>query len=172
MRKILLAITLLILLFAISYIKSVRGDSSRKADLLEGQRESSRLLQTKENQIDSLKLVAGNNELAYADSLTKQRQDYQREIDSLNFAFAARWDEIEKLEQQQKSAAKKAVNLVLEKNKRILDYYKRRYQGLPKDLSVYERKIALNEIREETAGKFRITLSELESIRSQNKLGY
>jgi len=179
MRKILLATMLLILLFAISYIKSVRGDSSRQAYLLEEQNESSRILQIKENQIDSLQLVAGSNEVAFADSLTKQRQDYQKEIDSLNAAIASGADEIGKLKQQQKMAAKKkkpaaksVSKQTIDKNKRIMDYYKKRYLNLPEDLSAYERRIALNEIREETANKFKISLSKLKLLRSQSKLGY
>lgn len=178
-RKILLAVTLLVLLLAISYIKSVRGDSSRQASLLEGQEKSSRLLQSKENQIDSLRVVAGNLELAMADSLTKQRQSHQRDVDSLARTIEASNTQIEKLKQAQKkpatkkkSTATKPKNPTLEKHKSILKYYRKRYIDLPVDLSDYERKVALNEIREDTAKRFKITLSELRSIRTKNKLGY
>jgi len=178
-RKILLAVTLLVLLLAISYIKSVRGDNSRQANLLEGQKKSSRLLQSKENQIDSLRVAAGNLELAMADSLTRQKQGHQRDVDSLVRTIDASNKQLEKLKQaQKKPAAKKKSTAVepknpaLEKNKKILKYYKKRYSDLPGDLSDYERKVALNEIREDTSRRFKITLSELKTIRARNKLSY
>jgi len=54
----------------------------------------------------------------------------------------------------------------------ILSYYKKRYRALPKDLSPYEKRVALAEIRDETAQKFSIPLSELDEIRTDNELDY
>ena len=48
----------------------------------------------------------------------------------------------------------------------------KRYRNLPKDLTAYERRVALSEIREESADKFRITVAELNRIRKANKLTY
>ena len=58
------------------------------------------------------------------------------------------------------------------KHKEILAYYKQRYQGLPNDLSAYERRIALSEIRQESADKFKISVTELNNIRKTYKLSY
>ncbi|MEE8575903.1 MAG: hypothetical protein V3T31_01490, partial [candidate division Zixibacteria bacterium] len=51
----------------------------------------------------------------------------------------------------------------------ILTYYRGRCDELPKDLSAYEKRIALAEIREDTAEKFKITLDDLTTLREKNK---
>ena len=45
-------------------------------------------------------------------------------------------------------------------------------EKITKDLSEYEHRIAVNEIREETAAKFSITVTELNKIRNKYKLSY
>ncbi|MEA1980558.1 MAG: hypothetical protein U9N54_06255, partial [candidate division Zixibacteria bacterium] len=63
-------------------------------------------------------------------------------------------------------------NEINTKHQQILTYYKDRFKKLPADLSNYERRISLNEIKEETAQKFEISLVELKNIRAKYKLKY
>jgi hypothetical protein len=56
--------------------------------------------------------------------------------------------------------------------KDILAYYKQQIDKLPGDLSDYERRVALREVREETAEKYAITVKRLNEIREQYSLDY
>jgi hypothetical protein len=71
-----------------------------------------------------------------------------------------------------KTATATKSDATSQKHKEILAYYKQRYQGLPNDLSAYERRIALSEIRQESADKFKISVTELNNIRKAYKLSY
>ena len=54
----------------------------------------------------------------------------------------------------------------------ILTYYQKKYRELPKDLSPYERRVALAELRENTARHFSIPISRLNDLRKEHKLDY
>jgi hypothetical protein len=131
--------------------------------------------------LDSLSQAIDQYEVALTDS---QRVWEQRNLalsDSLGDEISERDDKIASLTDKQQdlqkelaAAEKKAVNTAPKKytHQEILAYYKKKYKALPPDLSPYEKRIALAEIREESARKFSISLSELDKIRASNNLAY
>ena len=71
-----------------------------------------------------------------------------------------------------KLATKSSKPSTESKHREILNYYKKAVGDLPGDLSAYERRVALSEIRNDTARKFAITISQLNSLRKENNLDY
>jgi len=116
--------------------------------------------------------------VAFADSLVKKDISYQSRIDSLEGVVDKQQKQISSL--ASKTTAKPAATIskttsaktTLSKHEKILTYYKKRFTNLPKDLSDYEKRIAVKEIREETSLKFSISLQELKQIREKYKLTY
>jgi type II secretory pathway pseudopilin PulG len=178
MKKVLLAVILLALVLAVSYIKSVRNSESRGEAYREGKAESARQLSDYELQMDSMRQAMGEKELAFADSMMRAQVGYKSEIDSLDDLVIARnkriWDLKSQLSKtsKPKSTSRKVSDSVSKEHERILSFYKKRYKSLPTDLTDYEKKVAINEIREETAQKYAITLAELKSLREKHKLNY
>lgn len=178
MKKILLAVLLLALVVTVSYIKSVRNAESRDTAYREGKTQAATQLSDYEHQVDSLRLALGKKEVAFADSMVRTRADYQSEVDSLSDVVATRdkriWDLKSQLSKtsKPKPTSRKVSNSVSKKHEQILSYYKKRHKSLPTDLTDYEKKVAVNEIREETARKYTITLAELKSLREKHKLNY
>ncbi len=180
MKKYVLAIVLLVVLLVISYVKIVRQATKEEEAYNSGVRASQNELVRSSNKIDSLIESAGNREVAFADSITATHRMYQSKLDSINNALVAKETTIVKLKGDLKKvrkgkgnskpsqASKKKSSL----HQRILASYQKRYEALPLDLSEYERKVALAEIRQETAKSFNISLSELRRIREANKLKY
>lgn len=58
------------------------------------------------------------------------------------------------------------------RHRELLAYYKKRYDTLPSNLTEYERKVAISEIRQETASKYLITIAEFNRIRELHKLNF
>lgn len=180
MKKILLAVILLALVVTVSYIKSVRKDEGRDTAYREGKTQSAAQLSDYEHQVDSLRLALGEKEVVFADSMVRARADYQSDMDSLSDVVDARdkriWDLKSQLSKtskpKPKATSRKVSSSVSKKHEQILSYYKQRYKRLPTDLTDYEKKVAVNEIREETAQKYTITLAELKSLREKHKLNY
>ena len=180
-RKILIAFVFLAILSGLSYLKT-SYDFSRKDALvekakteltLENQDETDRYT----NSIDSLGTMLASNESSYNESLDVQKKDYETQLDSLEDVIDLQSAKITTLDKKIASkttttAQKKRKPKQLSQHEKIYRYYKKRYTQLPQDLSSYEQKIALSEIREETASKFTISLSELSKIRKEYKLNY
>jgi hypothetical protein len=116
--------------------------------------------------------MMAERDLAIADSLVKKDQTYQATIDSLKNALDKEKTATKNLASMPTTVKKTTPEPTISKHEKILTYYKKRYANLPNDLSQYELKIALNEIREETSQKFAISLKELKDIRQKNKLSY
>ena len=176
MKKILLIALLLVLIIAVSYVKTLREKEQKQTAFNAGVEQSQEVLSDYKNQTDSLLSLVEQKDKAYTDSLKNIDLSYQTEIDSLSNVLKEKESAITTLTQKtqekapvtQKSTGAKTLSL----HEKILTYYKDRYTNLPGDLSTYEKKIALNEIREETADKFKITLAQLNKIRKDNKLNY
>lgn len=177
MRKVLLVAALLALVVAVSYIKTAREHSLREDRYDRGFREGIQTSDQNVKEADSLRSAIAQQQLTFTDSLVNMEKNHRSEVDSLGGVIDKKDEAINTLKSGSSSAAtaKKvdsASNETISKHEEILKYYKKRFAQLPKDLSEYEKRIAANEIREETSLKFAISLSELREIRKKYKLSY
>lgn len=165
----------------LSYVKTLRNTNKRTEAFEKGKVVAGNELIQFKDRVDSLKIELGSKEVALADSIVKNKQFYQLYIDSLETNNSSLEDSISGLAKKliakvkqpvSKKSNSKIVNKTNNKHQKILSYYKDRYKKLPSDLSDYERRIALNEIKEETAQKFKISLAELRNLRNKFKLKY
>lgn len=176
MKKIALAILLLILLVAISYLTSMRSQTKLQTRYDQGYEQGSQTAAQATKRADSIGSATDKAIATYRDSLETVRTARERETDSLKSVLAEKDSAISTLKQKAKSAkapkngAKPVSTQANLNHSQVLDYYKRRLNELPKDLSDYERKVALNELRDETAKKFSITVGELDKIRQKDTL--
>lgn len=182
MKKLFLALFLLVLLVGISYVKKTRQDEKVADAHRSARQELSLELSEKEGQIDSLAFLAGQQQVQWADSLIKKDADHWRQVDSLENVIEKKSDSLGSMEAKvhklqdanKKSSADSKSSAATSKSRHesILALYKEKHKALPTDLSAYERRVALAEIREETARKFSISLAELDRIRARYKLKY
>ena len=177
LKKIIIGIFIIALLIALSYLKTIRENNEKKSAYKRGQGDTELTINNYKQDIDSLNQAIRKQELTFTDSIVQNDNNYQKEIDSLNKEIDDQSREINSLlkkvrTSQQNSQKKTSSSKTLSKHEKIYQYYKKRYTSLPKDLSSYEKKIVINEIREETAQKFSISLSELEQIRKKYNLNY
>ncbi len=179
MKKVLLLVVLLALLLGVSAIKTYREHQQRQASYEKGEKSGSKELAQLQEVADSLQLASGSREVVFGDSLTKLAKQYRGNLDSLEDVIDSQQAAIQSLNKKVAVATTKAqaankapAQSALSAHEKILDYYKKRYADLPGDLSDYEKKVAVNEIREETAKRFSISIAELEKIRQANNLNY
>lgn len=187
MKKLLLGILLLAALLAITYLKSVR-DSERQAEaFLEGREAGVRLTQEDQADLDSLSDLLNQERTtlteyrtALADSLVERDLLYSQTVDSLMTRIESLQSEIAQLGERaladnsasgdsgvsQEDTSSKASHTS------ILNHYRLAMSKLPADLSAYEHRVAVNEVRFETATKFDITVNRLNKIREIYKLDY
>lgn len=180
-RKILIAFVLLICLAGFSYVKTYREHTKldavyekAKIEIADSTKGEAQKLA---GSIDSLDNLLASKEETYQETISSQSEEFKTQIDSLENIIDNQSAKISKLNQQtaqktQTSTPPKKVSTQLSQHEKVYRYYKQRYANLPKDLSEYEKKIALSEIREETANKFSISLTELSKIRKEYKLNY
>ena len=177
MKKFLLAILLLILIAAVSYFKAVR-DRDKSADSFESGRKSSEMKALAlAGDIDSLKHYIGQQNVTLAESLTIQQKAYLKELDSLANLVDDKDFRITELNKKLKQASKKKSSALSskpksDKHQELLAYYKKQFESLPGDLTNYERKVALTEIRQETARKYSMSIADLNKIREKNNIDY
>ncbi|MFH1687129.1 MAG: hypothetical protein ABIE70_06350 [bacterium] len=193
LKKIILSVALLGVIVAISYVKTVKGSRSEVVESVSenpvGSVEADvQPFERYQETLDSLRqVVASNDEVARSRHLT-----YAQQIDSLfdvldsvecvlhdrDEDLAAADTAIEETAQPQTNQTEPAkkpqpkVNQRQELERKVVDYYKSQYSDLPQDLTDYERKVALYEVRLQTAREFNITLSRLKEIRQANGLSY
>ena len=173
MRKILLGIILLGLVIGVSYLKNVRALERDQEATEEGRLEAQTEIAEQVQQVDSLKVVLGEKEVEHANAMTSREVEHSSEVDSLYDVIEAQEKKLAaepKPASTQMPATEKKRQPTLEE--KVLSHYKKQYQTLPQDLSSYERKIALGELREETAAEFKISLEKLHKIRKDNNLTY
>lgn len=176
MKKLALAFVLLILLVGISYVSSMRSQAKLKQKYDQGFATGSKESVEATRRADSVSGAMNDAIQRYRDSLEATRSYYGDQSDSLQALLAQKDSEITSLKQKARStkstktATKPASTQAKLNHTQILDYYKRRLNDLPKDLSDYERKVALNELRDETAKRFSITLAELDKIRQNDSV--
>ena len=180
-RKILIAFVLLICLAGFSYVKTYREHAKQNELYEKAKQEIAEKTKTETStfvsSIDSLDNLLATKEESFKDSISNQSAEYQAQLDSLENIIDNQSAKITKLSQRpvqktQAATTTKKQPTQLSQHEKVYRYYKQRYTDLPKDLSEYERTIALSEIREETASKFSISLTELSKIRKEYKLNY
>jgi hypothetical protein len=184
MRKALLVITGIILLavvIGVSYYKSVRNETRTLEAYEQGKQEEAATREQYRARLDSLTYLIEQQRDEHNQSVWMREMAYRLTYDSLLKALEESYTREDSLKNELASLKKRGkksnarISPSVRKSSRheqILSYYRKRYQSLPKDLSPYERRVALAEIREETAQKFSITLQELDEIRRTGKLDY
>jgi hypothetical protein len=176
MKKAAIAFILLVTVLGVSYLNAIRDKAREKDEYRQGFSQGAAETQVATDRADSLANLAATYRLSYRDSLTTAESLRAVERDSLTGLLSEKDQQIAQLQEKARSAAARQKSVRKEsgssnlKHSQILDYYKRKLAGLPKDLSQYERTVALAEIREETIQKFSITGAELEKIRQSGKI--
>ncbi len=177
MKKLLLGIVLIVVLVAISWVKVSRDREREAASRLEGLKVGAAKIEQQQGKIDSLASLVGKQDSSIVESLAVRDSLLDSVTDSLSGVIESQGERIEQLKQEkyersasppvpEKSAPKKAAH------KDILAFYKQEIEKLPPDLSDYERRVASEEIREETAKRFSITVKRLDEIREMYELDY
>ncbi|MCD6250157.1 MAG: hypothetical protein J7J98_07510 [candidate division Zixibacteria bacterium] len=186
MKKLLLGLFLLAALIAVSYLKMER-DSEREAQaFIDGHDIGSRNAELAMIDVDSLEKLIDQKateviELrsAMTDTLVERDNFYTQTVDSLSAIIEAGQKEIASLEKQvasggleAKDSSSKIKVASKASHREILKHYKLAVAKLPADLSAYEYRVAVAEVRSDTATKFNITVVRLNEIRDANNLDY
>jgi len=178
-KKLLLAILLIVLILGASYLKTVLDEN--KIDQIEREvaRKSTDQLRDLKVSIDSLQSGMERTKMVLVDSIRLLKATCTRETDSLNDLLVAQSRGIKQASSVPNSdtaGGKLAANTSrldsLDFHHKVLVYYRKRYEALPGDLSRYESRVALSEIRQETALRFNISIDDLNEIRNKNNLDY
>ncbi|MBD3333287.1 hypothetical protein GF356_10595 [candidate division GN15 bacterium] len=185
MRKLMLIMTALVLLalvLGVSYIKALRADSEQDAMYSQTSEELNKRLQDSLGQhrqvLDSVKQATAQQQLDFLTVINRAALQHRADIDSLSSQLERKdslLDSISSRSQSTESDNRQVLSAKEQQRQReqkIIEHYKKRYHSLPNDLSAYERKVALGEIRSETADKFGLSMSELESLRKKYELTY
>ena len=174
MKKITLAVVLLLLIVGVSYLQVSRQDNREKALYQDGFQTGAEKANRLAVEVDSLRQVVDSQEVAFSGQLRDSEQVYTGIIDSLKNAVSSREQKIASLKKETSSLPKKTStkSKTSDKHTQILSYYKKRFSQLPNDLTSYEKRVAVSEIRQETAQKFSISTDELNKIRKKNNLKY
>ncbi|HPM37057.1 MAG TPA: hypothetical protein PK186_05815 [candidate division Zixibacteria bacterium] len=187
MIRAIFSVFLVAVILWVSYLKVSREHDKQQLAYAAGRQEVGKELATSRQEAESLRTAMGEKELAFGETLMTRDAVYQKLVDSLGGTIDTLSTALEKTRAQLKSsrttaakpkssgagaAAEGASAQKSSQHERILAYYNQKFQSLPKDLSTYEQKVALAEIREETARKFSISLAELNRIRAEHKLEY
>lgn len=178
MKKLLLAFLLLILLAGVSYLKVMRDQSSDTKAFENGKKATEDASLEVRAEADSLADLLNKTKSELSDSLAARDELAGSVQDSLLTEISERDKTINSLESDKEklaAQARKAQQATARKSNtnqhhEILAHYKKMVEKLPSDLSDYERKVALNEISQETAKKFSITQTQLERLKRDNGL--
>ncbi|HOP06838.1 MAG TPA: hypothetical protein PLF13_06050 [candidate division Zixibacteria bacterium] len=168
MKKLLLALLLFAIIIGISYIKARRGNAMVGSSTSNHNQTDVVELWAYEHAVDSLKYLINQQDIKHQKDLQRNQMETQHQIDSL----------IRLLEQSETTHSNTEIESkgpspeeVLHRQQ-ILDHYRKLYRALPRDLTQYEMRVALYEIRLKTAEEFEISLEELKAIRSEAGLSY
>ncbi len=178
MKKLLLIVLMLALIVGVSYVKIMRDRDRHDAAFRAGEKNAHTEVMLAEQTADSLKTALAEREVSFGDTLTARDAAHRAELDSMAATVDSLENRVDNLQTalaKSKTAARKSTASAPKKpslHEQALTYYKKRYKELPSDLSPYEQTVAVREIREETASRYKITLAELNRIRSEHKLDY
>ena len=175
-KKIMLLLALIAVVVAVSYYKTTVQDSRLETAYNEGITEANQNFGELQSENDSLSSELQNRETELTEARTALDTIRVAQTDSLANLVEENNRKLTELaenntEKKTEATASKA-DTSSSRHREILTYYKKMYKDLPKDLSAYERRIALSEIRQESASKFQITVAKLNEIRQANNLSY
>ncbi len=177
MKKLLLILAMLILIVGVSYVKIIR-QHDRQAEAYDAGKKTARTdVMLAEQAADSLRTTLAQREVAFGDTMTAHDAAHRAVVDSMAGEIQELDQKVDRLSSDLARAKKSAAKTASaprgpSRHEQILTYYKQRYRELPGDLSSYEQTVAIREVRQETADKFKITVAELNRIRSEHKLDY
>lgn len=179
MKRLLLGFVLILALVAVSYYGAVRTDNRVKREYNTGYSKGEKEALTQKTRADSLESNLKQARSQYEDSLKILAMSHDAVVDSLNRTITSKDKELATLAKARKSQTTRKTDSGTRKasvtkpgftHAQILEFYRTKLKSLPADLSDYERRVALDEIRDETTRKFSITVKDLDSIREANKL--
>ncbi|MBD3257632.1 hypothetical protein GF377_04310 [candidate division GN15 bacterium] len=175
--KILFVVLLLAALVGISYVKSMRDKEREEAAKQSGREAGRQALVEQQAAADSLQALLEASGTEFEDSIESASETYARQVDSLSGLLDSQSLEIAALEAEKESLATRASEAKESSggkaaHRDILAHYRKEVQDLPADLSAYERRVALKEVRSHTAQKFAITVKRLNEIRQQYNIDY
>lgn len=175
-KKMALLVLLIALVVAVSYYKTTLQDASLETAYNDGQVDAGQQIDQLQKATDSLSGELEAKEFELAETRATMDTIRVAQTDSLVSVIQSRENELAELSESQKTNAPPVIatktDSTSSRHLEILVYYKKMFRALPKDLSAYERRIALSEIREESANKFKISVAELNRIRKDNDLSY
>jgi len=187
MKKVLLGLFLLLVIVAVAYIKTTR-ESERQAEVyLNGHNAGVKHAEADRPGIDSLtgQLAAERQALAeykaaVADSIALQDEQHRLAVDSLSRVIDSQQADIERLQKLSlanttaatKSGSGSAAGSSGASHEEIVSHYKLAMSRLPADLSDYEYRVAVKEVRIETAARFSITVKRLNQIRREHNVNF
>ena len=173
--KLLLSFVLLILIVAVSYFQAVRRQAKVDNSFILGKKTNQKEILELQSATDSLTTKIGQQEVIHAESLFQIEKQVQRKTDSLAEIISSQQQSLLELKKKgtpvKLAVMQKSVDSE-KKHKELLAYYKKRYESLPIDLSEYEHKVAVFEIRQETSQKYAISLTEFNRIREAYKINF
>lgn len=187
MKKIFLGIFLLVLLLAVSYFQFTRQSAGRTKAYRKGYHAGADSVQVAQPDFDSLASLLTQERQALVEYQTLMEDSVgqidslrQRSVDSLERVISRQNSDISRLKRQtlaKKSPPKnqQAVKTPVSSgpsHEEILGYYKQAMSKLPSDLTDYEFRVSVDEIRTETAAKFSITVERLNQIRADNNIDF
>ena len=173
MKKALLAFVLLILVVAVSYIKAVRQEE-RVDSFFQLVKKTTQLeVLAIQSKADSLRTRLGQQEVGHSESVLVRNKLMQKNLDSLSGVIKDKSATITDLKKKTaKSTSAQKSNDTQHRHRELLAFYKKRYQSLSRDLTDYELKVAVSEIRQETASKYLISLTELNRLREKYNFNF
>lgn len=176
MGKLLLSFVLLLLIVGVSYFQAERKQHKVDNSFILGKKANQKEVLALKSAADSLTTKIGQQEVIHAESLFRIDKSLRRNTDSLAEIISLQEQSITELRKKKATLVKPAVAQKTadteKKHKELLAFYKKRYESLPTDLSEYELKVAVFEIRQETSQKYSISLTELNRIREEFKLNF
>jgi len=174
MKKITIAIVLLLLIVGVSYLQVNRQESREQVLYKNGYQKGSEKVEKLADAVDSLRQVVDSHEVEFSGQLEESERAFTGKIDSLKNVVSTKDEKIAAFENNTSSTPMPTTTMskTSDKHTQILSYYKKRFSQLPNDLTAYEKRVAMSEIREETAQKFSISTDELNKIRDTNNLKY
>lgn len=177
MKKLLLILFLGSLLVAVSYYKTTLQDEKVTDAYDSGRTEASEDIQKSQLLVDSLKdqLSANETKLSQSENLADtirlcQNDSLKEVVAQKELAIAGLTSQSQTIIAQKKT--KSDSSKAQRKHIEILAHYEKLYKNLPTDLTAYERRVALAEIRDLSARKFSISVEELNRIRKVAQLDY
>lgn len=169
MRRILLALVALLVVAGIAYYQSVRMADNRNEQFLAGREAGTAQLEAERERVDSIIAQSEQKLHRLQDSLASLASSHGETIGKLQSDILQQERTIDSLRRVVTSLRKgkstpAQSSRTGDRKHEILVYFRKKIDGLPSDLSAYERQIALAELKQETARRFGISVTELETI--------